>query len=681
MGTKEIRIHRGLMLLGALAPIIAIQPARADETNPTVPDTLVTASRLGEGVTGASTTVITSAEIERSPGQTLQDVLARVPGIQVQSLFGGVNGTNTTVDLRGFGAAATPNTLVLINGRRLNDIDLSGIDFGSIPRESIERIEIIRGNSGAVLYGDGAVGGAINIVTKNGFNQPPSFRAEEAIGSLAYKEANVSASRAIGNTALSVFGNTITSSGYRDNNKLRQSSVVGEARQALDNGELYLNLSADAQHLGLPGALSRGEIAANPKGTDNPRDYADKQGLNAAFGGTRSLGDGVELVVDAGIRHKEQQSIFFAYGDTFYGTELNTLSLTPRLTAEHRLFGAPGKAITGIDLTQSYYTSNQKMHSGDAPVHRFGVRQRTVAGYLQDTVTIRPDTDLSLGGRLQGDSVTARDRYDPNAPNTGGNFATVAGRPLDKTDTQYAFHLGIEHRLDAGTTLFGRMGRSYRLPTVDERVGQSPWGTPTSFELKGQTSRDAEVGVRGKWGAFGLQSSVYVMRLRDELHYNPASFTNINLDPTQRAGVENTGTWQVTDAVRLKAQLAYTRAEFTEGRWKGNDVPLVSRWTGGGGVSWDIWGKLAVFDADVRYTGERRFDNDQANFQPMIPSHTLVDLRIGGEAGWARYSLAAQNLFDERYFDYGIASTSTYNSYNAYPMPGRTVMGRFGVDF
>ncbi len=92
-----------------------------------------TASRLGDGMAGASTTVITADEIERSPGQTLQDVLARQPGIQVQNLFGGVNGTNSTVDLRGFGAAATPNTLVLINGRRLNDVDLSGSIWARFP--------------------------------------------------------------------------------------------------------------------------------------------------------------------------------------------------------------------------------------------------------------------------------------------------------------------------------------------------------------------------------------------------------------------------------------------------------------------------------------------------------------------------------------------------------------------
>ena len=69
-------------------------------------------------VTGASTTVITSTDIERNPGVTIQDLLSRQPGIQVRSLFGGVNGAASTVDLRGFGATASNNTLVLINGRR-----------------------------------------------------------------------------------------------------------------------------------------------------------------------------------------------------------------------------------------------------------------------------------------------------------------------------------------------------------------------------------------------------------------------------------------------------------------------------------------------------------------------------------------------------------------------------------
>jgi iron complex outermembrane receptor protein len=365
---------------------------------------------------------------------------------------------------------------------------------------------------------------------------------------------------------------------------------------------------------------------------------------------------------------------------TYDDRSLTTLSLTPRINMEHRLFGLPGKAIAGVDLYQSYFLDHQEVDRGDAAAHRYGLEQRTLAGYLQEAVSVRPDTDLSLGLRLQDNDVAARDRFDPSAPNNG-NFSTAQGQPLNKTDNQYAFHLGLDHRLTEATTLFGRIGHSFRLPTVDERVGASPWGTATNFALKTQTSNDVETGVRGHWGPVSLQSSVYLMELRDELHFSPVTYTNINLDPTQRYGMENSGTWQITRAVRLKGGLTYTRAQFTAGTWKGNDVPLVSRWTGTGGVSWNVWDKLAVFDADVRYVGDRRFDNDQANVQPMIPSHTLVDLRIGGEAGWARYSLAVQNLFDYKYFDYGIASTFTYGSYNAYPMPGRTVMGRFGVSF
>lgn len=145
--------------------------AKAQETI-WLPPINVTATRLSNGITGASTTVLTAQDIERSPARTVQEVLATIPGVQIRSLYGGVNGAGTSVDLRGFGAFATANTLVLVNGRRLNDLDLAGVDLSTIPRESIERIEVTRGNSGAVLYGDNAVGGVVNIITKTALAKP-----------------------------------------------------------------------------------------------------------------------------------------------------------------------------------------------------------------------------------------------------------------------------------------------------------------------------------------------------------------------------------------------------------------------------------------------------------------------------------------------------------------------------
>ena len=76
----------------------------------------------------------------------MPEIIAQTPGVQLTTLYGGVNGAGTNVDVRGFGAFATANTLVLINGRRINDIDLAGVDLSTIPRDSIERIEITRGN-------------------------------------------------------------------------------------------------------------------------------------------------------------------------------------------------------------------------------------------------------------------------------------------------------------------------------------------------------------------------------------------------------------------------------------------------------------------------------------------------------------------------------------------------------
>jgi len=109
-------------------------PGGAPATSPNVSspgNANATTNRQFAGIVGASTSVITSEDIAHSPAQSIQEIIAQTPGVQLTSLFGGVNGVGTTVDLRGFGAFATANSLVLINGRRLNDIDMAGVEPAS----------------------------------------------------------------------------------------------------------------------------------------------------------------------------------------------------------------------------------------------------------------------------------------------------------------------------------------------------------------------------------------------------------------------------------------------------------------------------------------------------------------------------------------------------------------------
>ena len=130
-------------------------------------EVVVTATRFKESYIDkpVNVTVITAEDIRQSAAKTVPDLLSEQAGIAIHDFFGN-NAATTTVDLRGFGITGAQNTLILVDGRRVTDIDLSGVQWSAVPLAAIERIEIVRG-SGAVLYGDGATAGVINIITKS----------------------------------------------------------------------------------------------------------------------------------------------------------------------------------------------------------------------------------------------------------------------------------------------------------------------------------------------------------------------------------------------------------------------------------------------------------------------------------------------------------------------------------
>jgi iron complex outermembrane receptor protein len=651
--------------------------------------------RQFSGIVGASSSVITAEDIARSPAQTVQEIIAQTPGVQLTTLYGGVNGAGTVVDLRGFGAFASSNTLVLMNGRRLNDLDLQGVDLSTIPRDSIERIEITRGNSGAVLYGDNAVGGVINIVTKTGIGGPPvSGRVEAGVGSFNQRLGAISLTTNSGPWSTSFHGNGITSDGYRANNALSQINGVGDVRYTTPDFSAYFDVSGDDQHLRLPGprtvdpSIGLNQLVTDRAGTDTPFNFVDQQDANVTGGFTKTLWNGADLIVDGGYRNKQQQSAFLGApgGDPFFfsfvNATLQTWSLTPRLSIKNTIFGLPSTILTGIDFYDYGYVQDHRNVQGAIPVHSYDFSQKSLGAYWQQTIGILPTTDFSYGGRIQRTSITATDTLN-NASGCAAEFSCdTQASPLDTSEVNHALHIGIEHRFNETFAVFARAASAFRTPNIDERVGVGPFAAPVKdFNLKIQTSNDVEGGFRIKAGTFEMQSSIYNMNLTNEVHFDPVNFIDSNLDPTRRYGSETAASLRINDTLLVRGGVAYTRAVFREGPFTGNDIPLVSRFTANAGVSWNVWQKYFVVDATVRYWGARRMDNDEANTQGLIPANATVDFKLSGEYDRFFWSLSVNNVFNALYYDYAVASTFTDGRFNAYPLPGRTYLVKAGATF
>ena len=652
---------------------------------------IVTSTRLTEETARlpASVTILTAEDILRRPAQTLPELLALEAGVSMRSLYGN-HAARATVDMRGFGAASTQNTLILLDGRRLNDIDLSAVDFSAIPLESIARIEIIRG-AGGVLYGDGAVGGAINIITKQPGHAGTSGSVTVTGESYKTRRLDASVAHGQGPLAFNAFANSVNSGGYRRNNTLEQNNLQADLRLSRERSEWFFKFSADDQSVRLPGErhVDRGagvdELHNDRRGTGRPRDYADQRGGSLTAGYSHFLSADRELVVDLGYRNKNQKSFFDDYDfgglyASYSDTDLATGSFTPRLKTRHTLFGGPGTVTTGVDYYRSRYNSDRALNPSTAgtPIHRLDVGQTSLAVYGQDTSEVGGHSILTMGVRLQQMRMQAHDEFNVNAP--GGAFGSGAPARQSK-DTQHMLDLGLRRRLDGQWSIFGKLGRSVRFATIDEFFQTDPNSFLQTFSpLKPQTAESLDLGADYMQDDMRISVGIYRMDLRKEIHFNPTSFANENLDPTRRHGMMLGMSRRIAERWRVAADYAYTRSVFREGAFAGNEVPLVARDTGSLSLSWAPMSKL-VLSAAARYTGEKRFDNDQTNTFQKIPAYTTVDIKLAGENGGWKWQAAVANLFDEKAFDYGIRSTSSPNIYNAYPLPERSLSLSLGRNF
>ena len=114
-----------------------------------------------------STTVISRTEVQNAPQTTMDQILNKIPGVFVNTIPSTeLHPTGSTFSIRGFGTSTNVNTLVMVDGIPFNDPFFRTVNWARIPKNSVESIEVIRGGGATSLWGNLAMGGVVNVVTR-----------------------------------------------------------------------------------------------------------------------------------------------------------------------------------------------------------------------------------------------------------------------------------------------------------------------------------------------------------------------------------------------------------------------------------------------------------------------------------------------------------------------------------
>ena len=627
--------------------------ARENEEVPVLQEVVVTATRQEEEIRKipGNVTVITEEDIENSNAKTVLDLLRSEEGIVVRDLLG--NGKTAQVDLRGFGETGPFNTLVMVDGRRVNEIDLSGADWAQIPLEQIERIEIVRG-TGTVLYGDNAVGGVINIITK-----PPAEKLTATVGTIAGSYERIKGQASVGggyeNIAGSLYASYESTDGYRRNNEFRTRDVGGKI--VLDATD-YLSFTLSGSHhrddFGLPGPLTEEEIAIDRRATTDPLDEAETTDQYLKLGVDLDLGKYGSIGTDFSYRDRESEARF---PDPLFPSatesETETWAITPRYSWNGKIVDHVNTLIAGVDI----YWSEQdvKAFSGSftplAVLSGLADIERDSYGfYFNNEFSVLENLILSLGARREWV------KYDLSQK----EFGPFALAPLDDTLTERenAYSAGLTFLYSGKSSVFARANRSLRFPLTDEIVvfDYDAGKLRVNSDLKPQRGKHYEVGVRHYFTP-DIQGRVTLFRaeIKDEIFLNRfPSFSNENHPETLHQGIEIGTKADLFKKVTVFGNYTFERAKFRREPFQYNEIPAVPRHKANLGFRiYDLIPGL-IFSANYNFVGSSFLISDQANQFRKLEQYDTIDARVSYEWKWINAFVGVNNIANRKYSEYAV---------------------------
>jgi iron complex outermembrane recepter protein len=694
-----------LLFFVLLLSFVSVSSAHAQNPKEDEPvkmgEVVVTATRDAQQVrkTPANVTVLTAEEIGKSGAATVVEVLDKLESIQFRTYSG--NPSQAMIDMRGFGGDNPyGKTLVMLDGRRLNRTDMASINWLQMPVNMIERIEIVRG-PGSVLYGDAAIGGVINIISKKGKGKPV-FNASVLAGSYGLHNERIGVTGATDKWTYALVGENNFSNGYRDRSKYSAESGgfdVGYAAHDLLN--LSMGVSFNRADYQMPGALTKEQMRQDRRqfqpampaffiNANDDNDGRDKY-ANVNLGVKSFWGALGQTEVNFMYGRKDLQSnmpswasSWSPYSYIFSDTSAETYGIAPKYILAREIWGFHNKVVLGVDYYQEPYKKDffndrertRQLSSAD-------LRRESAGYYIRDEFSLLKNLILVAGYRFERTLIQG----------TNTDFVTPANNfDNEKAYNAEAYEAGVTWLWGKKSKVFAKYATVYRIPFLDEIASFNGYVSPSPFltTLEKEKGTSTEVGTEYyPLENLRLGLTLYRIDMEDEIEYviyDPVLSLgeNRNVGKTRHDGAEFSASYLWQKYLKVYGNLTYHQATFETGRYNKKEMPLVPNRIMNAGLEIYLPSNVTL-KPEIRHVSDAFLSGDNDNNTEKLESYTLLNFYVYYKPAFGRLQLTVfagvENIADKMYSSFGVdyAQYGMPNFY--YPMPGRTFKGGLSFEF
>jgi outer membrane receptor protein involved in Fe transport len=685
-----------------------------------------TQNRLANSTSSVS--VMSADEIRSLPISKFADAAQYIPGLYTINMDG--MGRNSVISSRGFyGGGEAEYLLVMLDGIPLNDLETGLVNWNLVPVNSISSIELSRGAS-SPLYGDVALGGVMNIITRNQ-GSPLSTISIDG-GSYGNYDGHFFNRGSLSGNPYNIYFSNEHSDGYRDHSGWLGTNLNGEIGFRLDEQQsLNLSTANEWTHFDDPGVLTSSEVDLNRAESDplykGDGQIENRHSFNALY--KNQLTDASQFTVLAAYANRSANTTttygipatilpyyasddYFFYGDT---KERVLQDNEGNLSLQYVLNGDLGsglkdKLTIGADGTlgkiDSKYDSvyagfesqyeNAFLSPGATVIDGQGDRKKYAAyAYLEQHVT--PEWLFTFGGREDG----IRDSYTGTLP-SDTTLSAKSSAFSWKVGSNYTY---MQNEIGSGN-LYATVNRSFKAPTLDQLTDQrylnvafftsyyggKEYSDPTgnysfvpyqaapfsSALLIPQTGTTYESGLyqRFKWSdAFYSEHtlSVYRMDMKNEIDFNLTTFSYDNVQQSRHFGIEEGSKFYFLPGVTAFLNYTLNSVKYTSGPDNGNQFKAIPLNVFAVGASYEYQHTVRL-NLDWNIMNDTYLDDaNSAHLNNIQYANMRVSYLI------SRYTIFAdaQNLFNSQYNSTGYI---LYGETFLYPAAGRVLRGGLSVD-